>query len=168
MKKSLFFIAMAAITLTAGELTFKWVGKGDNLPSKPKIEEITEDDWVSIRCTPTANGPWQGMLGTPAASVTLTGFKGVSFDIRQKCYPGNCATVIYIHTSKGNFFHSFNAGNGQDWVHVEIPFETAKWQGADKVGFDGNILRIIIYPYQALNAPSKYIEIANFELIPAE
>ena len=61
MKKVLFLIAMAAITLTAGEVTFKWVGKGDNLPSKPKIEEITEDDWVSIRCTPTANGPWQGM-----------------------------------------------------------------------------------------------------------
>ncbi|MBR7121446.1 MAG: hypothetical protein IKC94_04315 [Lentisphaeria bacterium] len=168
MKKALFLIAMAAMGLTAGEVSFKWTGKSENIPSRPKIEEITEDDWVSIRCTPTAAGPWQGMVGTPASAVALTGFKGVSFDIRQKCYPGNCATVIYIHTDKGNFYHSFNAGNGQDWVHVEIPFETAKWQGSDKSGFDGKITRIIIYPYQALNAPSKYIEIANFELIPAE
>ena len=167
MKKALFLIAMAAMGLCAEELTFTWSGQASNIES-PKIEEIREDDWVSIRCTPVAEGPYQGMRGLPSAAVQPSSFKGVSFDIRQKCYPGNCATVIYIHTDKGNFFHSFDAGNGKDWVHVEVPFETAKWNGSDKSGFDGKILRIIIYPYTALNAPSKYIEIANFELIPNE
>lgn len=161
MKKVLFLIAMAALTLAADEIKFNWKGKAEKIAA-PKVEEIKDEDWVSYRCTPTVKGPWQGMIGTSAVKVDLSKFKGVSFDIKQKCYPGNCSTAIWFHTSKGNSYTTFNAGNGKDWQHIEINFD-AKWQGAK--AFDGTLTRVVIYPFQALNDPSKYIEIANFELI---
>ncbi|MBE6378315.1 MAG: hypothetical protein E7051_05800 [Lentisphaerae bacterium] len=165
MKKVLFLIAMAALTLTADEIKFNWKGKAEKIAA-PKVEEIKDEDWVSYRCTPTAKGPWQGMIGTSSVKVDLNKFKGVSFDIKQKCYPGNCATVIYFHTSNGNYYTTFNAGNGKDWQHIEIPFDVKKWQGAKS--FEGTLTRVVIYPFQSLNDPSKYMEIANFELIEKE
>ena len=165
MKKTLFLIAMAALTLTAEEIKFNWKGKADKITA-PKIEEIKDEDWVSYRCTPVEKGPYQGFTGTASVKVDLSKFKGISLDIKQKCYPGNCATALWLHTSKGNFYTTFNAGDGKDWQHIEIPFELKKWQGAKS--FDGTLIRVVIYPFTALNDPSKYIEIANFELIPNE
>ena len=165
MKKTLFLIAMAALSLSAEELKLNWKGKADKITA-PKVEEIKDEDWVSYRCTPTAKGGYQGFIGTPAAAVDLNKYKGIAFDIKQKCYPGNCATVLYFHTSKGNFYTSFNAGDGKDWQHVEIPFDVKKWPGAKS--FDGTLTRLFIYPYASLNDPSKYIEVANFELIEKE
>ncbi|MBQ9787649.1 MAG: hypothetical protein IJW33_05725 [Lentisphaeria bacterium] len=167
MKKVLFLAAMAALSVSAAELTFTWKGKADKV-SAPKVEEIKDEDWVSYRCTPTAEAPYQGFVGTPSEQADLSKYKGIALDIKQKCYPGNAATVLFIHTTNGNAYTSFNAGDGKDWKHVEIDFAKAKWQGPKDFKLNGKLTRVYIYPYASLDKPSKSIEIANFELIPQE
>ena len=113
MKKVLFLIAMAALTLTADEIKFNWKGKAEKV-SAPKIEEIKDEDWVSYRCTPTAKGPWQGMIGTSSVKVDLNKFKGVAFDINHS--ESNICFTEQSVIDSFSFFIEFS-------VRIKIPKE---------------------------------------------
>jgi len=162
MKKYIPLILFAVLSMHAQEIEIKWAGQADKV-SAPKVEKLTDEDWVSYRCTPTAEAKWQSMVGTFDAPVDLSRYRGVSFDFKQKAYPGDATCVFRISTGGGALYVNFPGGNGKNWKHVEIPFEPEKWKG--KVDFTGKAESVTIYPYQFLDKPEKYIEIANFEFM---
>ena len=162
MKKSVVLAVLLSAVSYAAEVTVKWSGQADKV-SAPKVEKLTDEDWVSYRCTPTAQAPWQSMTGTFDAPADLSKYRGVSFDFKQKAYPGDATCVFRINTGGGALYVNFPGGNGKNWKHVEIPFEAEKWKG--KIDFTGKAASITIYPYQFLDKPEKYIEIANFEFM---
>lgn len=168
--KTFFITLLAVFTVlitNAEELAIRWSGQADKV-NPPKIEHFADNDWKSIRCTPTEEAQWQSLLGTFVKPLDLSKYKGITFDFKQKCYPGNPTCVFYISMGATSIYAHFQGGNGKDWQHVEIPFETTKWKNADKIGFSGTAVFFRIYPYQFLDKTTKYIEIANLEFIPAK
>ena len=166
--RTLLLVAIIPVLLAANgnSVSVSWSGTGGKL-LPPQV--IMRDDKGTniIRCTPVETADWQGLQGTFAVPVDLSKYRAVSFDFLQKFYPGDPATVLSIATEKGGIYTDFSAGNGNNWQHIEIPLDKRIWTGADKYGF-GVAVKCNIYPYQHLNSPEKYFELANFKLLPQE
>ncbi|MBQ6472129.1 MAG: discoidin domain-containing protein, partial [Victivallales bacterium] len=159
----IFVLALSALAWARDFVpSISWKGKGGKvLP--PQIEIREEGGRQLVHCSPVETEPWQGAIGELDEPVNLSGYRGVAFDFRQGFYPGNPAVVFYITTKEGAIYADFSGGR-KDWVHVEIPFDRRLWKGADKHGF-GMTKSFSVYPYQLLDSPAKFLEIANVRLL---
>ena len=180
MKNFVFFCAAALLAAVgpaaSGEeakpLAVQWEGyRGGKAAAAPRVSEVKGPEGApAVRIEAVAEGNYQGALGKLAEPVDFGKFDALEFSVRHNLggKNGKCGMVLLISGKAGRSHCSFVASAG-NWSKVVIPLDATGFtaQRGNSVNFTG-IARIRIYPYANLNEPGKFLEFADFRLLPRQ
>ena len=168
-------LAAAGFAVSGAEalpLAIQWEGyKGNKAVTAPEVSEVKgPEGGPAVRIEAVAQGNYQGALGKLAEPVDFSKFGALEFSIRHNLggKSGKCSMVLQLNGKAGNSHCNF-VTSAKNWNKVMIPLDATGFtaQRGRKVNLV-DISEIRIYPYANLNEPGKFLEFADFRLLPRQ
>ncbi|NMA21746.1 MAG: discoidin domain-containing protein, partial [Lentisphaerae bacterium] len=158
------------LVLTATEISaldIQWSGYQAKAPSAPTVSEISLPNQTrGARIEASSDGAYQGAVGTLAKPVNLEDFRLIEFSIRHNITSGKISFSIMLFCKPGMVHGRFTVPTSQ-WNQVSIPLDVSSFSGRrDTSVIFGELSSIRITPFDAMDTAGKFLEIADFRLLP--
>ena len=168
-------LAAAGFAVSATEaqvLAIQWEGyKGSKAVAAPKVSEVKgPEGGPAVRIEAVAKGNYQGALGKLAEPVDFSKFGALEFSIRHNLGGKNGKASMVLRTSgKAGHNHCNFVVSAKGWSKVVIPLDATSFtaQRGNSVNLLG-INEMRIYPFANMNEPGKFLEFADFRLLPRQ
>ena len=175
MKKLFILLCSAAAVLTvyAAEKPFSpgivWSGYKGKAVATPSVSSVKGPDGKSaVRIEAQSDSKYQGALGTFEPLVDFSKYSAVEFYIRHNIHTrkGGCSMVFMAKGPQGNIHCQFVTPS-PNWSKVSIPLDRSSFSAQRGNSVNLTMMETMrIYPFANMDKKGKFLEIADFKLIP--
>ena len=174
MQKLLCLFAAAFMMLTAAAeavLTpqIVWSGYKGKAVAAPSVSSVKGPDGKSaVRIEAQSDSKYQGALGTFEPLVDFSKYSAVEFYIRHNIHTrkGGCSMVFMAKGPQGNIHCQFVTPS-PNWSKVSIPLDRSSFAAQRGNSVNLTMMETMrIYPFANMDKKGKFLEIADFKLIP--
>ena len=113
------------------------------------------------------SGKYQAIQANFSPDVDLSKCSGIEFWIRHNVIHGKCSLVVHLRKGRKQIYTVVTTPS-RDWNKILVPLEAENFKAEGGTAIFGNIDEMSIAPYDAFNAPGKFMDIAALRFVPKQ